>query len=718
MLSSTSSSLTSPNKPSNNISSIQSAIVDTGSTGIYLPPTYISLLKDISIDKSLSVQLPNKQLITSSHSGNLIIPLLPNYIFKVHIFPDIQMPLFSVNDLTARQLQVTFTHTQLIIKDHNSLTLLALPRESILWTLPLHSSSLTLSTNHACHLMDSPMVNAAYEIPTGNLKALCLFWQRAFCCPSKSTFILATSWLQKDFEKYGLTKSLLQKHWVLTDEEQYAHLDRTRQNLRSTKPISVVSTLGSPPGLSLPQKRNFEFAPYRPTHTNSSDGTGNFMHFPFYFLVMFNTDTNIIHAVIAYNHTAQEYVRAYNEGLAYFAQYGVKPNFEIMDNILAAEIANNLRQQDILVQLVPPSNHRTLPAEKAIRTFKNHLNGCLNTTSNLYPLKMVKFLLPHCLKTLNMLRPSKINSKISAYEGFTGTPYDYNAHPFYPPGCRAIILDDPNIRGSFANHGREYFWVNSADKHYRCGEFINIGPTAPRVSDSVKFLPDLTPVVKWQVLPRVIAAVPAEQQQIPAPNIIHGQNLPIIQPNAPNLEDLPQHTATPTLPPSLFMRLKADSAEQSDIPYWNDLDDTTVARNPLRQARFQGTYVAHVNQSESGHSYSTKQSNSALESAKTEGGLIQPTTQAPKARRKRAKKQRSQRLAETEGGNPQLTPVHIVSDSTHPTYKLLDVLAATAVITTAFNHATKTPRRQSSPPLSSTHDPAGSRGFGHFVIRG
>ena len=718
MANSSFSSLTSPPNPHKIIGPVQPAIVDTGSTGIYLPTTYLSLLREISIDITLTVQLPNKQVITSSHSGQLIIPLLPKYNFKVYIFPDIEMPLLSVNDLTERQLQVTFTHTQLIITDHNKITLLTLPRESILWTMPLHAP--TESANHvtstqvtgfddtACHLNSTQaMANAAFEIPTGNLKALCLFWQRSFCCPSKSTFVKACDWLEPTFQKYGLSKSLLQKHWVSTPEEQFAHLDRTRQNLRSTNPTSAISPLASPPGLSLPPKRNIIFAPYQPTHTNSSDGTGNFMHFQFYFLVMLNKDTNIIHAVMAYNHTAKEYVRAYNEGLEYFAQYGVKPNFEIMDNILAAEIADNLSQQNITVQLVPPANHRTLPAEKAIRTFKNHLNGCLNTTSTLFPLKMVKFLLPHMLKTLNMLRQCKSNPGISAYEGLTGKPYDYNAHPFYPPGCRAIVLDDKDIRGSFANHGREYFWVNSADKHYRCGEFINSGSTVPRISDSAKFLPDMPPVEKWQVLPRIIFNHTIEQQ-ISDLTTTHGQNLPIFQPSAPHLEDLPQHTQTPPEPPGLFMRLKATQPESQDIPYWNDPDDTsstTVARNPTRQARFNGTYVAHVSKSEGEHPQPITQSDSTSQSAKTEGGLIQPAIHASKAKLKRIKKKLSQRPAKTEGGNPQLKPAHVTSGSTPAMQKLLAALAATAVITAAFNHATKTPRRQSSPPLLSTHDP-------------
>jgi len=371
---------------------VQPAVVDTGSTGIYLPTSFIPHIKNLNPDKSLSVKLPNNHIITSSHTGDIVIPTLPNYKFTVHIFKDLEMPLLSVSDLTAQNLQVTFTNTQLIIADQRNTILLTIPRTSSLWTMPLTSSAST-TAYHLSKIPPEPIkhsINNAYFIPNGNKKALCLFWIRTFCHPSKSTFIRACNdHLLDAFIPFGLTAELLRKHWVLTPEEAYAHLDQTRKNLRSTKPTPFP-----PPGLPAPPTlqpsptidRNMFTSVYQPTHTNASDGTGNFMHFPFYFLIMYNYDTNTIHSECAHNHTAAEYVRAYNSGLAYYAQFNVKPNYEIMDNILAAEIAENFRQQNITVSLVPPGNHRALRAERIIRVWKNHTNGCLNATSSLFPL--------------------------------------------------------------------------------------------------------------------------------------------------------------------------------------------------------------------------------------------------------------------------------------------------------------------------------------------
>jgi hypothetical protein len=58
------------------------------------------------------------------------------------------------------------------------------------------------------------------------------------------------------------------------------------------------------------------------------------------------------------------------------------------------------------------------------------------------------------LITLNLLRPSYSLPTQSAWEAVCGT-YDLNAVPLAPPGTRAVILDDPNKRGSWAAHGTE-----------------------------------------------------------------------------------------------------------------------------------------------------------------------------------------------------------------------------------------------------------------------
>ena len=51
-------------------------------------------------------------------------------------------------------------------------------------------------------------------------------------------------------------------------------------------------------------------------------------------------------------------------------------------------------------------------------------------------------MLPHSLATLNLLRLSRINPKLSAYAQLQGV-YGYNAQPLAPPGIKIIVHENP-----------------------------------------------------------------------------------------------------------------------------------------------------------------------------------------------------------------------------------------------------------------------------------
>jgi hypothetical protein len=73
-----------------------------------------------------------------------------------------------------------------------------------------------------------------------------------------------------------------------------------------------------------------------------------------------------------------------------------------------------LQQQNITFQLVPPYNHRRDSAEGAIISFKDHLIAELCSTDKSFPMHLWDRLLLHAVITLNMLRTSIINPKLSA----------------------------------------------------------------------------------------------------------------------------------------------------------------------------------------------------------------------------------------------------------------------------------------------------------------
>ena len=123
------------------------------------------------------------------------------------------------------------------------------------------------------------------------------------------------------------------------------------------------------------------------------------------------------------------------------------------------------------------------------RTWKNHFIATLATCDPSFPLEAWEYLVPHAECTLNLLRPSATSPKLSAWEYVCGK-YDFNASPLAPPGTKAVILDPPERRDSWAKHGTEAFYVGPAFHHYRCYTFyVPTTTRSIRISDSVSWFP-------------------------------------------------------------------------------------------------------------------------------------------------------------------------------------------------------------------------------------
>ena len=75
-------------------------------------------------------------------------------------------------------------------------------------------------------------------------------------------------------------------------------------------------------------------------------------------------------------------------------------------------------------------------------------------------------LLPQAEMTLNMLRPSRLNPRLSTYAQLSGD-FDYNKTPLVPLGTNVLVYETPTSRKSWATHGVEGWYVGPAIEHYR-----------------------------------------------------------------------------------------------------------------------------------------------------------------------------------------------------------------------------------------------------------
>ena len=112
---------------------------------------------------------------------------------------------------------------------------------------------------------------------------------------------------------------------------------------------------------------------------------------------------------------------------------GIKPKFHIMDNEASSTVMSWLEQNKVDAQKVSPHNHQANTAERMLETAKHRFIAGMEGTDENDPIREWDRCVAQSQRTLNMLRPCRINPKLSA-DAFLEGQHDYNAVPFPPLG--------------------------------------------------------------------------------------------------------------------------------------------------------------------------------------------------------------------------------------------------------------------------------------------
>ena len=110
--------------------------------------------------------------------------------------------------------------------------------------------------------------------------------------------------------------------------------------------------------------------------------------------------------------------------------------------------------------------------------------------------------------TLNLLRASRVNPRLSAYEQLNGV-FDFNRTPLGPLGCKVIFHEMPSARGSWSPHGVEGYYIGPAMEHYRCYQVWIEETRAERTGNTLVWLPKMIPVPKTSSADAAVAAAHA-----------------------------------------------------------------------------------------------------------------------------------------------------------------------------------------------------------------
>ena len=399
--------------------------------------------------------MPNGNHIQSSGTTNIPWPNLPNTATKAHILPELNPhSLVSIGVLCDHNCTATFDKHAVTIHCHNQPILTGPRLPNGLWTLPLPQDR----TKHHAYTLFTPQTQ----------QQLVQWLHAAAFSPSPSTFLDA---IQCNFFATwpGLTANIVRRHLTQTDATVKGHLDQQRQRKRKN-PISEEQPIPS-----TGTRSNTIYAaildPATPTGRTYSDLTGRF---PIqsnrgtnYILVVYEYDSNAIIVCPLRNQTASEITRVFQSVIQYLQARGLRPRLHTLDNEASTILRDYLRSEAVEYQLVPPHIHRRNASERAIRTFKNHFIAGLASTDPNFPLSNWCRLLPQAELTLNLLRASRLNPKLSAYAQLEGT-FDFTRTPLAPPGTRVIIHEKPTNRQTWAPHGTDGWYLGPALDHYQC----------------------------------------------------------------------------------------------------------------------------------------------------------------------------------------------------------------------------------------------------------
>ena len=205
-------------------------------------------------------------------------------------------------------------------------------------------------------------------------------------------------------------------------------------------------------------------------------------------MIMYDYDSGYINAIPMKSRKSNELLRAFELGYAELTEAGLTGQLLRLDNEISKDLRKAIKDKNLQYQLASPGDHRQNLAERAIQTWKAYFISIRSGVDPSFPDNCWDLLIALSVLTLNLLRGSKINPRISAYTQVKGA-FNWNATPLMPPGCKVIVHDRHMERNAWDNHGTPGFYINITPQHYRNHQCYMPTTIKTRISNTVEFLP-------------------------------------------------------------------------------------------------------------------------------------------------------------------------------------------------------------------------------------
>ena len=442
------------------------AVLDSGATATFVASADTRHLTDTSsvVDNSPTVIAANGIPMHPHLQG--ILPL------SRHLSPTAQHA-FALDDLKTGTLislaqlcdddcLAIFTKYDVKIIKKNTLIITGHRLPNGLWSLPLEPSN-------------KHQINGILRTDRPK-RELAEYHHASLGCPAPSTLLRAIR--RGHLTTFpGLTTNLVTKHLPPSIATALGHQDQEAKNLRTTQTPVVLDENTLPDTDLAPdlEPRTHQLCallfPHSDIVKSYSDQTGKFpipsSRGNHYIFILYHQDTNTIHATALPNRKAASIRNAWETTHKILRNHGHAPTLHILDNECSQDLKDAFLKYNVDFQRVPPKEHRTNAAERAIRTFKNHFVSILCTVDSNFPLSEWDRLLPQAILTLNLLRSSRVHPTLSAHASLFGN-FDYNRTPLAPLGTKIVAHVAADSRTTFGQHGKVGWYIGPSLEHYRC----------------------------------------------------------------------------------------------------------------------------------------------------------------------------------------------------------------------------------------------------------
>jgi hypothetical protein len=455
-------------------------VLDSGSSATFLSPNMTESDAPIrNIRKSenpLLVEMPDGEALRTSHECNMIIQDMPEAGTHVHILPGLKSGnLYSLATFCDAGCEASFTSSGVMIT-HGGKTILTGQRDptSKLWNLiiqhpgeqpPLAEDLIPTTYCYATRLLNPKIAE------------IVRFMHAALFSPLIGTLLQA---VKKGFLNSfpGLAARNIKMYPPVSKAMAKGHMNQECKNQRSSsdKHLDKDDIYGSyflPDDEKLEERTHDCYVASHWTQDGQifTDQTGKFL-IPArsgntQIMIMYIYDANAILAVPMKSKMAEAHLEAYKTLVRMCIKAGFRPKLQKLDNEASQLLREYIDSESIQVNLVPPGIHHANAAERAIQTFKAHFIVRLSSLPPEFPLNLWDKLIQQSVMTINMLRASRLNPKLSAYAIMFGE-FNFDRTPLAPPGTPVIVHEKPDNRKTWVAHGVEGFYIGPAMDHYRC----------------------------------------------------------------------------------------------------------------------------------------------------------------------------------------------------------------------------------------------------------